>query len=449
MKRWDQQEGWCGRFPDEIWRLLLVVSFERFETHKTDYIRLNRMRQVSKNFSEIVTNLFYYAKSLPLTIENLITSEEIIQKHPKVESLVVGNYSRLIEAIPSLNVLKEFHYYIYDSRRIEHLYQIASTNLQNLTMTNYSGLEKPNLSILKANVYNITSLKLQFGDSLELECIKPFVNLTGLYVENAQNLTDSIIQSLTLLRNLTIGRARKLTNQAFSTSSNLVHLNIQHSDQITDDAITHLVRLESFTTNYRVTDQCLCHLTNIKKLHLTKKSGINIGLKDLPNLESLRFENILINSDLIPLASSLTSLDFSYSDTLLGDGALLKMTNLRSLKLQNHNLVRKVSTLTSKCLSTLTGLTSLSLEGNRLVQDHWLTGLTNLTELDFFGTRIKGSCLTKFQKLKTLTLPVNISDSTVKDITNLPNLTDVNARTYTEPRDFWKFLPVHVYVNWV
>src|SRR6476469_1923114 len=248
--------------------------------------------------------------------------------------------------------------------------------LVNLTTLNLIANQITDISSL-GSLTNLTKLYLGENQITDISFLPPLTNLTTLYVHNNPISDFSFLASLTNLTTLDLNN-NQITDISFLASlTNLTTLNL-YGNQITD--ISPLQTLTNLTT------------LNLRKNQITDISP----LQTVNNLTTLMLDWNKISD--IRLIASLTHLK-----ELILDGAGVSW------------LLGCTQTIDISPLQSLTNLTTLVVESNRITDISPLRSLTNLTTLRLSGNPINDIWVSGELAQKHLTLstePINIEKAT-------------------------------------
>jgi Leucine-rich repeat (LRR) protein len=217
-----------------------------------------------------------------------------------------------------------------------------------------------------------------------------------------------------IARNIEMATSCDIPLTRLITMTNLTSLNLSYNEKITIDALTSLFRLTSLNLSYEkiITNDGLSSLFRLTSLNLSCNKNItNDGLTPLFRLTSLNLSrNKKITIDALLSLSHLTILDLSYNK---------KITSIDLMK--------------------LSGLKDLSLKENKIADEDpsQITILTNLTRLDFSGSRGRGTalehfpCLTDLELRRTGAINAELSKLTLLKKLVVPGDTSVSDRDLT------------------
>jgi len=161
------------------------------------------------------------------------------------------------------------------------------TKISNLTLFNNKLISDESMICL----INITCLRITNCDLVTDSSIKNLTNITHLGIDGADNVTYKSLKYLTSLRAMYLCN-HKIDCYKFAKLINLRSLAIYDGAHITE-IIKHLTRLELLMlySNYDVTHEDICKLTNLKRLYLNNCPLIREDkIRDkLPNLKFERW----------------------------------------------------------------------------------------------------------------------------------------------------------------
>src|SRR6476469_1426791 len=312
---------------------------------------------------------------------NLTTLNLIANQITDISSL--GSLTNLTKLHLSYNQIRDFSF-------LGSLTNLKILSLHNNSITDFSFLDKlPNLTALYLSkngisdfrflgfLTNLTTLYLGENQITDISFLPPLTNLTTLYVHNNPISDFSFLASLTNLTTLDLNN-NQITDISFLASlTNLTTLNL-YGNQITD--ISPLQTLTNLTT------------LNLRKNQITDISP----LQTVNNLTTLMLDWNKISD--IRLIASLTHLK-----ELILDGAGVSW------------LLGCTQTIDISPLQSLTNLTTLVVESNRITDISPLRSLTNLTTLRLSGNPINDIWVSGELAQKHLTLstePINIEKAT-------------------------------------
>lgn len=404
MKRFSE-EGvlFPYQVPDEVIVRILYCGFQ-YESEKKDYIRMCRLKVLSKNVKRIVDELMSDIESLPLQIEFILSESDLIKLHRGIKVLRIAMYEP--KTITSLKNLKEFS--------LSGTYENFPKGIERLTIST----EKSFLSIPLEVLSSLTNVTLiRYRHPLERICMMS--NLTSLNIDYNREVTDKIIQSLPQLIHLS-ARGTHIGNDAFIYSKNLKSLYIDQNKFV--NRISHLYNLEILSCNMYISSDDIEVMTSLKTFFHPEWYKISSSIKFLTKLEELQIRGLEYHS-IENLPTSLTSLDIEWCIDTFSSELLLTLTNLKKLSLpSSYECVE--SNITNEALSQMTSLTDLSLNGNCHIGDEGIVTLTNLRILNLYKTpQITRYALRKLTNLRTLELGHSVF--TPHDLGCLPYLNKI------------------------
>lgn len=266
-----------------------------------------------------------------------------------------------------------------------------------------------------------------------------FTHLTMLSMIDLRNLDKEAAVIAMSFGNLTSLRLRgsplvhhQTGKPWFSLLSSLRRLELSYCSSMSDFTLpiglTRLSLIGWMHPRERVQDNVLRGLTNLRRLNLRQSSCFtNNALLHVPQLEhlDLSFTNTIKGDALVGLASSLRHLNLkncrSIRDAYLcqmtalthltvintcriGDAGIRPLTKLRTLLYGDGG----TTTISDRCLSALTSLTSLEWTGTYLESNFLRPSLTSMTRLErLVITGIRGyvTGFPSFPALKSLSMP--------------------------------------------
>ena len=334
---------------------------------------------------------------------NLTTLNLIANQITDISSL--GSLTNLTKLHLSYNQIRDFSF-------LGSLTNLKILSLHNNSITDFSFLDKlPNLTALYLSkngisdfrflgfLTNLTTLYLGENQITDISFLHPLTNLTTLYVHNNPISDFSFLASLTNLTTLDLNNNRITDITSLGSLTHLTELIITEN-QITD--ISFLASLTNLTTlnlyGNQITDiSPLQTLTNLTTLNLRKNQITDISpLQTVTNLTTLMLDWNKI-SDIRSIAS------LTHLKELILDGAGVSW------------LLGCTQTIDISPLQSLTNLTTLVVESNRITDISPLRSLTNLTTLRLSGNPINDIWVSGELAQKHLTLstePINIEKAT-------------------------------------
>jgi len=248
---------------------------------------------------------------------------------------------------------------------------------------------------------NLRSLKLGTNLTNYEEVLPRLTSLTQLSLACSDvysfRISDTTLISLTGLTDVTL-KCTAVTDDALIKLTALGCLSLKNNKSITAmGGIAHLTQLRSLALKGKKSTACgvLLRLTGLTHLNLDENYKLfNNDIKHLTSLNSLCLgDNRHITSDVLssfPLLTRLIMSDYPYCDNGLNDIRLkdniTRLTQLRELAFSGE----EDWFLPGDRLSSLTQLTSLSIEECYYVRSESFSYLTNLKRLRLTNTTLLG-----------------------------------------------------------
>lgn len=287
--------------------------------------------------------------------------------------------------------------------------------------------EDSQLSCANRGITDLTGLEV-FKDATQLVLsdnqivdLTPIANLTkvhSLFLGN--NKVDSItaLNNLTALRQLDLFNNELTSLEGLPIAPNLPYLDVNNNQLASLSGIESLTELTTFKAqnNQLITVNELSALTQLALLDLANNQLTNLdGLETLIQLETLELtNNQLTNVNGLETLTQLKQLSLS-NNPLEDISALPKASQVESLWLftQDPITYRKDMPLSDLSgLANLTGLKTLSIEGDNIIDISPISALTNLQELSLVTYQVED----------------------ISVLANLTNLHTVKLRSYTTPQ---------------
>ena len=282
-----------------------------------------------------------------------------------------------------------------DLEAVASLTELTSLSLNDCSLSDISALSAlTKLTTLSLNDNAITDLSplsaltgltaLYLSGNAEISSLEPLYGLDGLTTLDIRGLeiTDEQFEQLEaelpdceLLTDEPVSTATEITLGGMTFMSDVTELDLSNR-QISDiSALAECTDLESLNLSGNVISNisALASLPNLKTLDISNNEISNISpLMSLTQLESVNAANNAI-TNIAALAGHTALRELNLSDNPLASvDAISGMTNLTTLNLSSSGL----DDGDMSALHTLTGLTSLNLEGNTSISAEAADALT-------------------------------------------------------------------------
>ncbi|MBT3813906.1 hypothetical protein HOE37_05235 [Candidatus Woesearchaeota archaeon] len=311
--------------------------------------------------------------------------------------------------------------------------ELTGLNANNLGIVELGGIE---------HLTSLETLELKYNSIVDIALLSSLTGLKSLNLYGNKNIVNIIpLSNLISLNDLNIGDNSIVDIAPLSGLTNLKDLILKYNDIINIAPLSSLTGLKSLNLygNFKIVDiSDLSDLTLLTFLSLGHNDIINIA--PLSNLIGLTYLN-LVNNDIsdITSLSNLNQLNKLYLNgneldgddlTILSDYSYF--SSLKSLSFGNGLVSKDLDKL-----SSLIGLTYLSLSGNEIVDINPLSSLTALGTLWLSNNEIVDiSALSSLTALEYLYIYNNeiVNIAPLSSLTNLKNLylydndiTDISA----------------------
>lgn len=243
--------------------------------------------------------------------------------------------------------------------------------------------------------------------------------------ESSDRITDYGLEKMTTLQTLYLDRNNSISNIALKKLTTLTSLSVD-SCQVSDEGLSHLVNLKqlNMTSENHISDEGLKSHTNLTILDLHSNDIITgIYLSKLSNLTEINLSRGVVSSSYGVTSKALTKMS--------------KFSSLKKLNLEENSLIDNA------CLKKLTSLTELDLSSNSMISDVSLKKLTNLRKLVLAGNgKITDDGIMNLINLKSLTIKyMSISYEGIKNLTNLTELYFYGSKIKEDQLEELKKLP--------
>lgn len=274
-----------------------------------------------------------------------------------------------------------------------------------------------------ASNYHFVNYDLSFCELID-DDLKLFSNSYSLILCYQQTIPS--VDAMKLIANVpNITFDDWVSSQHIEMLTNIRKLKIIECANIGDNSLTKLTKLESLSEKGNLTDQGICQLTKLRRLHLWKSSITDWGLTHLNNLRSLTLSECHLITDYS--IQKLHQLDFLHifkCDNITGS-SFQYLINLRTLKIVRAKNIFQLH------LSSMKHLHLLQIIECGKIIDESLMYSNAIQKLKLSSVNINGSCLEYFKNLQYLFLSgfgIRIDSRYVEYLSNLNTLTIIGTK---------------------
>ena len=432
------------------------ISGATEENMKFEWMKNQTSLTIADTSVDSLQDLVFFPNLKELTLGEFgsnippITSMDGVENCTKLEKLsIIYGPDKDYSAVSKLSNLTYF--YKFSGNDYDNIINALNLceNLDNLYLKNMKIYDMSKIRKLK----DLICLDLSNNNINKIEGLENMLNLQQLYLENDQITKIEGIENLTNLKVLYLNNNKITDITPLSANSSLVTLNLTGNTEIDGNRSNYVGdKLESLNKIGEILDRGGNIYLDVDKLGLfTNYKNLYLYDQNLENLESLEG---LTQLTLLNLNTNKLTLEDTKSQEILSS-----MTSIENLNLANNNItnIKAINNLKQLKILYLSGnnnrvnlkdiediisnlnVLTISTESLKTITNCDINKITRLNLISSSLTEIPD--LSKFVKLKILSLSTNPNISnfnSVSNITSLENLILSNNNLHGRMIDFSK-----------